>query len=76
MQQNLQIQNLPTELQTSARKDLEKRSQPTDLRADFENIMSSSTTEDIKSKNVQIIGNTILTPDVLTKAKNAVFSAS
>ena len=69
-QSNLQIQNVPESLQSKVEKDIEKRkADPVDIRSEFENIMSSTTPQQIQNKGVTQIGNTILTPNILNKAK-------
>ena len=69
-QSNLQIQNVPESLQSKVQQDIERRkSDPVDIRSEFENIMSSTTPQQIQNKGVTQIGDTIITPNVLNKAK-------
>ena len=69
-QSNLQIQNVPESLQSKVQQDIERRkADPVDIRSEFENIMSSTTPQQIQNKGVTQIGNTILTPNILNKAK-------
>ena len=70
MQQNLQVQNVPDQFQEAVKADIEKRkADPVDIRTQFENIMSSTTSQEIQNKGVTQIGDTIITPNVLNKAK-------